>query len=143
MGARGGGRRCTRRNGVVSHSALEEVSCQRRLREHEQARPWGDGLQPREELTQTGKIPGIVALAGSHLGDGDIHDGGHVRRKVSLSHGTGTMKTMRLAILLTFVAAATDAMPAAAQDVTPAGSGEACQIIQPPQSSPLLPPAAP
>ncbi len=45
------------------------------------------------------------------------------------------MKTMRLAILLTFVAAATDAMPAAAQDVTPAGSGEAWQIIQPPQSS--------
>src|SRR5258708_5289576 len=125
----------SRRNGVVSHSALEEVSCQRRLREHEQARPWGDGLQPREKLTQTGKIHGIVDLAGSHLGDGDIHDGGHVRRKVSLSHGTGTMKTMRLAILLTFVAAATDAMPAAAQDVTPAGSGEAWQIIQPPQSS--------
>jgi penicillin-binding protein 1A len=44
------------------------------------------------------------------------------------------MKTMRFAFLLV-VAAAFGAAPASAQDASPPGSGEAWQIIQPPQSS--------
>ena len=45
------------------------------------------------------------------------------------------METMRLALLLTVAAGALSAAPAGAQDTSRAGSGEAWQIIQPPQSS--------
>ena len=45
------------------------------------------------------------------------------------------MKTMRLSLFLAVVTVASGAVSAVAQDTSPAGSGEAWQIIQPPQSS--------